>query len=283
MHRRRFLRHAWSLVLGTLVAWRGPWPDPAKAGKGKTSGRERAVPRLAVIIDDIGYSYRRAEAFLHLKLPLTYSILPQLPKSPRLARTIRDRGHEIMLHQPMEPFDRRLDPGPGALFVDDPVKRIVRTLEGNLVTNLYAVGVNNHMGSRFTSCSGKIASALEVVKSRGLYFVDSVTSRRSVAHQTACQMGISAGYNRFFLDSELREPLIYHRLFQLENAALQHGYAIGIGHPHAATARALGRFARTHGSDPLRWVYVSEIFKPSSSGRTPGPKPNSGWFFKHAI
>ncbi|MGB5985043.1 MAG: divergent polysaccharide deacetylase family protein [Desulfobacterales bacterium] len=281
MHRRRFLCHAYALVTASLLGWPCP-PRAIARAEGPASGSRSPVqPGIALIIDDIGYSYRRADLFLSLNLPLTFSVLPQLPKSGNLARTIQEQGHEIMLHQPMEPVNRRLDPGPGALFVEDSADRIVDTMEANIDALTLAAGVNNHMGSRFTACSGKIEPALEVIKAHGLYFVDSVTSQRSVAHRTARQMGLSAGYNRYFIDPVIRESFIYSRLVQLETAALSKGQVIGIGHPHPSTARALARFARSPATVGPRWAYVSEIM-----GSAPAPREptlNSNWFYKTAI
>lgn len=269
MHRRRFLAHAWALILGTTVGWQ--FPAPAAANKRRTPKNRKEPYQLALIIDDIGYSQQRANRFLALDLPLTFSILPQLPNSTNLARTIQGHNHEIMLHQPMEPFNRRLDPGPGAIYVKDPAQRITRTLLDNLNTNPLAIGVNNHMGSRFTANSGKIEAALKVIKDQGLYFVDSVTSPRSVAHQTACNLGLSSSYNRFFIDLVVRESSIYNSLVRLEGSARKHGYAIGIGHPHPATARALGRFARTHAAKEYRWAYVSDIIRSPADQRPKSP------------
>lgn len=257
MNRRRFLIHAWALVMGSAVGWR--WPGTAGAASLKPTPGDRGG-QIALIIDDIGYSRTRTAAFLALKLPLTFSILPQLPKSTSLARIIQREGREIMLHQPMEPNNRHLDPGPGALYVQDPAERISRTIESNLEANSRAAGVNNHMGSRFTCRAGKIEAALEVVKHWGLYFVDSLTSPRSVAHHTARRMGLNTGCNRYFIDPVIRESMIYSQLVRLESAARRHGQAIGIGHPHLATARALARFSRSPGTGGRHWVSVSTIF-----------------------
>jgi polysaccharide deacetylase 2 family uncharacterized protein YibQ len=239
--------------------------------------------KIAVIIDDIGYSYGRAKLFLDIDLPLTFSVLPQLPRSPHLSRIIRECGREVMIHQPMEPFNINLDPGPGALFVEDSKDRIARIMDQNLSANRHAAGVNNHMGSRFTSCTNKITSALEVIQSQNLYFIDSVTSQRSVAHRIARDMGLPTGYNRYFLDPVVREAFIYSRLVKLENAARRAGSAIGIGHPHPQTARALARFASTRHTPGLSWVNISDFLSPPAFREKRPSKNNSHWFYKTAI
>ena len=133
-------------------------------------------PRIAFIIDDIGSSISRAQAFLNLKMPMTFSILPKLQYSDLLAEEIYEQGQEIMLHQPMEPYGHEVDPGPGALYISYRDTEIEEIIEENLSQIPQATGVNNHMGSRFTSSSGKVVEALKIIKQKDLFFVDSLTS-----------------------------------------------------------------------------------------------------------
>ena len=86
-------------------------------------------PCIALIIDDIGVAYCYARPFLELGIPITFAVLPRLQKTHSLALEIHNQGHEIMLHQPMEPFQSDIDPGPGALYVGDGLDRIVETME----------------------------------------------------------------------------------------------------------------------------------------------------------
>ena len=117
---------------------------------------------MALIIDDIGHSRARARQFLDLDIALTFSILPHLPFSGELACEMHRTGYEVMLHQPMEPYNKAHDPGPGALYVGDGSRRIAAVMEANINTLPQVVGVNNHMGSRFTE-SGDDISAAEAI------------------------------------------------------------------------------------------------------------------------
>ena len=86
--------------------------------------------RISLIIDDIGSSPSRLRPFLDLGIPITFAILPKLRYSQEHACEIHRQGHEIILHQPMEPFNRFLDPGPGALYVGDEEDKIVKDHDG---------------------------------------------------------------------------------------------------------------------------------------------------------
>jgi polysaccharide deacetylase 2 family uncharacterized protein YibQ len=176
-----------------------------------------------------------------------------------LAVEIRYKGHEIMLHQPMEPYNTYFDPGPGALYVGDDAGKIGRILAENISAVPYAVGVNNHMGSKFTSSPREIKETLRVVKNRQLFFVDSWTSRRSKAYWTARRLHMSTARRNFFLDNVQDESAILSQLFKLKRHALKFGSAIGIGHPFSETAEAVTRFLATTRTSQLSFVHASSV------------------------
>jgi uncharacterized protein len=252
MDRRTFLIKAMGWTL-TGIAGLSPFR------RAMAMGRRPFEARLAIIIDDIGYNPRRAAKFLSIPADLTYAVLPHLPYSVELAHVVHDKGHEILLHQPMEPFDRHLDPGPGALFVGDPASHIKSVVQDNIHAVPFATGVNNHMGSRFTSNGKDIRYALEAIKHRGLFFVDSLTSNRSKAYRTACSLHMTSGRRDAFLDNHRHPRAILSRLYDVMNLALIHGQAIAIGHPHPETAEALRVFISEIDGTPIRVVPVSRL------------------------
>jgi len=216
-------------------------------------------PLVALIIDDIGNSLSPVRRFLKLDIPITFSVLPRLRYSYFLAKEIRNDGHEIMLHQPMEPYNLHLDPGPGALYVGDEVMTIGRIIEDNVSDVPYAIGVNNHMGSRFTECQGEITETLRVIKKKDLFFIDSLTSNHSKAYRTARQLNMTTARRNIFLDNSHDETTILLQLHRLMWCARQYGYAIGIGHPYGVTVRAIGNFIRNHPHSDIKFVHISEI------------------------
>jgi len=201
-----------------------------------------ASPRIAFIIDDIGCSISRARAFLALKMPMTFSVLPQLQYSDILAEEIHGQGHEVMLHQPMEPYSHEADPGPGALYISYGDTEIEEIIQENLSQIPQAMGVNNHMGSRFTSCPGKVVEALKIIKQKDLFFVDSLTSSHSQAYKMARRLNMRTAPRNVFLDTSPDIWAVRRQLRHLKQYALKHGAAIGIGHPHLSTLTALYDF-----------------------------------------
>ncbi len=208
----------------------------------KTSDTVPAHARLAIIIDDVGYNATRVLPFLELGVPITFSILPRLRYSARLAEKLHSAGHEIMLHQPMEPCNQLIDPGPGALYLSHKADEICTIIEENLSSFPFTAGVNNHMGSRFTESREKTQDALTVFRERSLFFIDSFTSRNSIAFDTARDLDMIAGFRDVFIDNRVDKDYICLQLQKLKKYALNYGYAIGIGHPRPETVSALAEF-----------------------------------------
>ncbi|MFC1885380.1 divergent polysaccharide deacetylase family protein [Thermodesulfobacteriota bacterium] len=256
MNRRTFLVNSASFLAGSLMGLNG-----VSKAFGFSGTEEKPLPRIAIIIDDIGYSRYKTRRFLSLGVPITFSILPKLEKSRDLADEIYAKGHEIMLHQPMEPHNGRLNPGPGALYVGYEAKRIEEILDENLYTIPHALGVNNHMGSRLTECRGKMNEVLDVIEDNSLFFVDSFTSSHSIAYKEASRRHVPAAFRNIFLDNHRSEKYIIGQLRKLEGHAFKYGRAVGIGHPLPETAKALSRFFSGPGNPSDCLVHISKVLK----------------------
>jgi hypothetical protein len=159
----------------------------------------------------------------------------------------------------MEPFSTEVDPGPGAIFVDDRPECIHRVVAENIATLPNVVGVNNHMGSKYTQQPQKMGQALDVVKNRGLFFVDSLTTGHSAAYACARLMGMSTIRRDLFLDNQREVPSVIRQMKRLRARAQKHGSAIGIGHPRPDTVEGIMRFLDTPESRDVAFVYISQI------------------------
>jgi len=258
MDRRDFLLNGSSFLLGGLL---GLNTTSRAFASERPKGRFSSKASMALIIDDIGYSVPAARRFLDLGVPITFSILPRLANSYRLAIEINRYGHEIMLHQPMEPHNSVIDPGPGSLYVGYEGPEITRILERNMAGVPFAVGVNNHMGSRFTECPREMNEVLRVVARNSLFYIDSLTSSRSTAYRAARRLNVTAARRDIFLDNTLSESRILSRLRRLERCAAVHGGSVGIGHPFPETARAIKRFLAEDRDPGVSLVHVSSFLK----------------------
>lgn len=220
----------------------------------------RAGAWVAIVIDDLGLDRARTARAASLPGPLTLAFLSYAGDVGEQAGAARQAGHEIMLHMPMEPEGRE-DPGPGALFVRLPDADIRARVAASLDRLPMAVGLNNHMGSRYTRDARAMRPVLEEIAARGLLFVDSRTSGGSIAADLAAQMGIASAGRDVFLDNERDAHYVRRQLAELERTANRRGNAIAIGHPHEATLEALAAWIPTMNSRGLQLVPVSAIVR----------------------
>ena len=204
---------------------------------------KETLPRLAIIIDDLGYDRKIAYTIVHFEPPLSLSILPMAPYTEYVAEIARENDREILLHLPMEPKNYpSINPGPGALFVEmseDDIRRRLR----DLLTHVDGIrGVNHHMGSFFTENDEKMTMVLSELKNNGLFYVDSRTSSKTVAFDLARKIGVPATKKNVFLDHDLSSKAIKFQMERLLSIARYSGTAVGIGHPHKETISILEEY-----------------------------------------
>ncbi len=201
------------------------------------------LPRIAIIIDDLGYDPNIIDDFLELDLPLAFSVLPRAPYSQSIAIKAGTRGHELILHLPMEPTDYpNINPGPGALLTQMSKRTIETILRSHLDEIPGIRGVNNHMGSFFTAKRDKMAVVMRELKKRDLFYIDSRTTTETVAHELAETMGVPVASRSVFLDNDLSSKAIRFQMERLIGIARHSGAAIGIGHPYAETLSLIKKY-----------------------------------------
>jgi polysaccharide deacetylase 2 family uncharacterized protein YibQ len=242
-----------------------PPPGPLPAGEAAWrhyavhAGPDDGRPMIAIVIDDMGLDRRHSDEAAALPAPLTLSFMTYAEDLPAQVSAARARGHEIMLHVPMEPQAARVDPGPNALKLDLDQDEIKRRMTWDLARIDGIVGINNHMGSRFTEWPQGMASVLAVLRERGLFFLDSRTTPHSVGIDLATEIGLPHAARDIFLDVDLTDPAVASELAKTEAVARRNGSAIAIGHPHDPTLTELRRWLPTAEARGFRLVPVSAI------------------------
>ncbi len=194
---------------------------------------------VAIVLDDVGVAPAQAWAALDLPAPMTISIMTYAGEATQLAAEAHRRGHELMVHMPMEPIDASLDPGPQALRVGLAPGEILRRVDWGLSRFSGYIGFNNHMGSRFTQDAVGMRIVLAEAKRRGLLFLDSKTISSSVADRLAGEIGLAHVARDVFLDDDMSRAAIDRQLAETLRIARRQGSAIAIGHPHPETLAAL--------------------------------------------
>ena len=218
-------------------------------------------PMVAIVIDDLGIDKKRTERVIGLKQPLTLSFLPYATELPRQTESARKAGHELMVHVPMEPLGAKNDPGPGGLKAAGGPEATLKQLRWDLSRFDAYVGINNHMGSKFTADKTAMTPVIAELKARGLLFLDSRTIGDTTGASLAQTLGVPNASRDVFLDNEPNAAAIGARLNELEAVARRTGMAIAIGHPHDVTIDALNIWLATLASKGLVQVPLTAIVR----------------------
>lgn len=229
----------------------------------RAAAREAVAARVAIILDDAGGNAPDYKGIRSIKEPLTISVLPDLPDSQGVARALADAGFEVMLHLPMESVNGSYrKSGGGMVSCSESDSEIRKTVLDDLSSVKNAAGVNNHMGSKATADERVMKDVFNTLKGRGLYFIDSRTSERSIAFKLAKTFHILCAENNIFLDSETSQAYVEASFRRLVSAAKQRGSAIGIGHAtRPATITVLKKLMPEFEREGVRFVYASELVR----------------------
>lgn len=232
-------------VTHELVLTSAPHSSPVPETAGKSGGipgnRLSGEPaRFAIVIDDMGEDVSAVRTLARLPFPVTIAVLPRSSRARKVAETGHLAGLEILVHQPAEPRNYpKANPGPNALLVSLPDQEIEARVRDSLTRVPYAVGMNNHMGSRFTSDKRAAAAMLRPLRERGFFALDSLTYPGSVLYAEAARQGIPALRRDVFLDAAPGKAYALRQLQKAEKIALEKGRAVAIGHPFPDTLAAL--------------------------------------------
>lgn len=221
---------------GSGTDLRGIETDADKGGNPLTASA--VGPAIAIVIDDLGADVAATRRAVRLPSAVTLSFLPYPDATAMLAREGESRGHQILVHVPMEP-EGRDDPGPNALYPELSRAEIVHRLAWDLDRVPGFSGINNHMGSRFTVDRTALLPVVEMLADRHVFFLDSRTTPQSVVVTLARQFGVASASRDVFLDDDDSAGAVAAQLALTERIAQHSGTAIAIGHPHAATLAAL--------------------------------------------
>lgn len=198
---------------------------------------------IAVIIDDFGNQMAGTDAIANLPIPLTGAVIPGMPYAKEDAEKLHANGKEIILHVPLEPINGKPNwLGPKGITTGMGTDKVKATLESAMEEIPYAVGMNNHMGSRAMQSKPIVGALMDFAKEKGFYFVDSKTCKNKVALELANERQITYLERDVFLDNTPTTEYVVGQLQEALKVAKEKGYAIVIGHvgpqkgPHTSAA-----------------------------------------------
>jgi len=218
------------------------------------------IPRIAIIIDDLGYELLAGERTIALPGPVACAILPGAPRARYLANVANAQGKEVLLHLPMQAVGPETSVEATRMTLDMSRSSFAATFDAAFDSVPHAIGINNHRGSLLTRHPGHMQWLMEeLLQHEGLFFVDSFTTAQSVALQIATELGVHATRRDVFLDPDKTSLTLQREFERLKSVARKRGSAIAIGHPYELTLALLERELPRLAEQGFDLVPVSEL------------------------
>lgn len=213
----------------------------------------------SIIIDDLGNHLEYGNLAIALPGPITLAFLPHTDFAAELADKAHNSGKEIMLHLPLQSV-RHHSHTPGTLKLHMTYNEFMRQLESDIESIPHIKGINNHMGSLLTQHPGHMDWLMSALAGEGgLYFVDSRTTRKSIASLFAQKHKVPHLDRDIFLDPDFRPETIRREFTRFIDKARQNGFAIAIAHPHPGTIQFISQHIDELAEQGIKLVPVSEL------------------------
>ncbi len=250
-----------------------PPPAPMKLGQPAAPGSAPAPPaspvpgpatsagsRLAVVVDDLGYDPASDAESLKMPERVTLAVIPFGPSSRRIAEAARSRGLTVLIHVPMEPESPASDRTEGFRMRRGMSRDEMDTLLSRMMQDVpQAAGASNHMGSAFTADPEAMGTWAALLRAKGLYLVDSMTTPKSVGLDAARTAGVRAARRDVFLDADLSPREMRARWDKAVSIAREKGEAVLVCHGRPETLRFVAGLLSGVKDQGIRAVTMDEL------------------------
>jgi polysaccharide deacetylase 2 family uncharacterized protein YibQ len=242
-----------------VVAYARPSPAADLAADG---------PKVAIVVSGLGVGTRTTvDTLARLPPSISLAFIPYGADLASLVAQARERGHEVLLQAPMEPFDYPdNDPGPRTLLSGLPREQNLDRLHWLMSRLQGYVGITNYMGAKFVTSEKALTPVMDDVGSRGLMYFDDGSSARSHASQIAAANNIPFAKAEVTIDAVPSPAEIDRALLRLEQIARQRGIAVGHASALPVIIDRIALWARRAESRGIRLVPITAVaLKPKSS------------------
>ncbi len=239
-----------------------------------TSSANAEKPVLALVVDDLGYSFELAKQVLNLPGQHTFAIIPDTTYDKKIAEFAHQNGHEIILHMPMQSLASGKHIETSTLDEDMSEDEITSNVDTMLKEIPYIRGINNHMGSKLTGMGYIMRPIMESIKKFNgkFYFLDSRTTALSQAYQQALRARVPSLKRDVFLDYDHtnQESILFQYQLWL-NKASKLGSAVAIAHPYSSTIDLLQE-KLSQISDDYQFMTISQLLEHQKPEKKSWPK-----------
>ncbi|MFA5085584.1 MAG: divergent polysaccharide deacetylase family protein, partial [Candidatus Omnitrophota bacterium] len=238
-----------------------PVKKAAKKRKFIAIQKKHSNPKVAIVIDDFGYNMNNIDRLFAIKRAVTFSVLPNLPYSKKIASLASSKGYEVILHLPMESVDSSAPAETDTIKTGMGEKDILAVLEKDIASVPGLSGVSNHQGSKATEDKRCMSIVLSGLKKRSLYFFDSLVTDKSVCRMAAARWKVPYAKRDIFLDNENNPEYIEKQMLSLRKMAFKYGSVIAVCHDRKNTIAVLSKMMPELAEEGIRFVYLSEMVK----------------------
>jgi uncharacterized protein len=222
------------------------------------------APKLCLVIDDGGYKKGKdLDLLLGFKVPLTVALIPGAEFSKELAEKLPQQGVEVMCHMPMQGHEKGKVGSDyrELLKIGMTGDEVEKQISGALDELPNCRGINNHMGSLATADAALMAKLCRVLKTRGLYVIDSRTTAKSVLEKEAKKARLPFSQRNVFLDNVETTEAIQKQMDQALTRAKKRGSVVAIAHCRLKSLEILQEAVQSLKDQDVQFVYASEIVK----------------------
>jgi polysaccharide deacetylase 2 family uncharacterized protein YibQ len=245
------------VVVKKSPAARRPAGEKAKKRRFAAIQKNYINPKAAIIIDDFGYNMNNLDRLFAAKRAVTFSVLPNLPYSRKIAELASANGYEVILHLPLESNDPSAPSETGTIRTDMSEKDMIALLDKDIASVPYLRGASNHQGSKATEDKRTMSIVLSGLKKRSLYFFDSLVIDKSVCREVAAQLKVPYAKRDIFLDNENNPEYIEKQMLSLRRIAFKYGSVIAVCHDRKNTIAVLNKMMPELAEEGIRFVYLS--------------------------
>ncbi len=196
----------------------------------------KSKPKLAIIVDDVSFKIH-VKRIQDIGYPITMAFLPPTSKHKNSAKITKNIPF-YMIHLPLEAGSFKFAEK-NTLKISDSYQTIEQRVQELHLLYPKATFTNNHTGSKFTANKEAMNKLMRALQKYNFTFVDSKTTAKSVARQSASNYNVPFLSRNIFLDNKKDKTYIQKQLQKAVKVAKEDGSAIAICHPHKLTLQTL--------------------------------------------
>lgn len=248
------------VVLSMRAGAAGASRDPADV-YARPFDNPEGRPVVALVIGGLGINATQTQLAIDtLPAEVTLSFAPDARRLDHWIKVARSDGHEVLIEVPMEAFDYgRLRMHPDTLLAGASPSGNLARLEQVLGRAGGYFGVINYQGAKLASDEAALKPVFDVLRRRGLAFIDDGSIHEAVFGQVAVTTGLRYARADGPIDTRQSPQDIAVELMELETSARRFGSAMGAGFAFPVTIEAAAIWIHTLDEKGLILAPVSAL------------------------